>query len=163
LSAYNLFNPALRASDLPDALLLRLLPDASAVTIIRHEGQIDLDQVDVRKSKARLYPSDAACYADFVMFENTAIWPNPDVAYQQLGPVGSLIVGGNRAVARYWLQVHRPDAERPEVFTKRLDGPLASPPADIRGNPQRMRDSLNAAFATAMEDFVRFVEERHNR
>lgn len=163
LSRVNIFSASRRAVDLPDEALRRLLPDYDTVEIIRHPELVDMDQINVKRTRERLFPSQSECYADLIITDFTAMWPNPDAAYQQYGLIGAAIVGGNRTVASYLMLVHETRGERPQRIKKRMDAPLGSPPSDIENDPARMIESLNSSNAEILNQFIEVVARKRKR
>lgn len=158
LSNATLFGSVARAKALSDEELAKLLPGTTPVTIVRHDEIVDLDKAPLKQLTGRLAPSSAPCYADLVIGNLYAIFPNPSAAWQQAGPIGMVLVGSDRLVIEFWLRDFRSSA-KPVVFKRKNDSPLPHVPP----NSQEMKAALEASANANLGSFTTYVSEQRGR
>lgn len=146
------------AAVLDEAQLQTLLPGLGPVTVIRHSEMIDLDQRKL-DGKAPLHASEAGCYADLVIDNIYAIFSD-SIPQERLGLVGGLIVGNNRMIASFWLQLRRDPAVKPMIYKKKFDSPLRSVVSDLTSRPDALRGDMIQATADSLRQFAEFVAGR---
>lgn len=157
LSNVNVFNTVNRATALSDAELRKLLPGAAVIEIVRHDTMIDTDRTPLKRLSGRLAQSSADCYADLIVANLYAIFPNPNAPFQQPGGiVGSIIAGGDRLVVEFWLREFTGTGTRPRLYKRKNDSPMPHVPFMT----QQMKDSVEAAANVNLRDFATYVDSQ---
>lgn len=159
LSTSSLFGPLSRAKALSEADLGKLLPNAGAVTIVRHDELVDLDKAPLGKLTGRLAPSSAPCYADLIIGKLYALFPNPGAAWERAGVVGAALAGSDRLVIEFWLRDFSASADQPRVYKKKNDSPLPHVPP----NSEEMRTSVEASASANLSSFAAYVDQQRRR
>jgi hypothetical protein len=151
-STVNIFAPVKRIEALGEEPLRALFPGAASVTITRHVDVIDMDKTPIKAIKARLTPSESACYGDLVLANMYAIFPNPNAAYEPYGGIiGALIAGGDRLVMDFWLQQWPGAKGKPQVYRRKNDTPLPHVRPASAEMAAAVKDSADANLAIFAE------------
>ncbi|PTS90811.1 hypothetical protein DBR17_00645 [Sphingomonas sp. HMWF008] len=126
LSNVNLFNTVNRARLLSDDALKSLIPDAQAVTIVRHDAMVDFDATPLNGIRSPIDGSATGCTADLVVANVYVIYPDPKAPYvgSLLGSiVTAVLTGGDRLVIEFWYQRYA-DGTPTNSVRKKDDRPL---------------------------------------
>ena len=135
------------------------MPDARSVTIIRHDTIIDTDLTPLKAIRAPIASSSTACYADLVVANVYAIFPDPNGPYATslIGfVVGSALVGSDRLVIDFWYQRFSERAGRPVTLRKKDDTPLPH----VRFATPEMAEAVTISSAANLGRFADFVASR---
>ena len=156
LSNVNVFSTVNRVSALSDADLKKLLPQADQVVIVRHAEVIDTDKTPLKALSGPIVPGATGCYADLIIANLYAIFPNPGAAYQQAGLVGLVLVGGDRLVIDFWFRDFSSPAAGGKTYKRKNDSPLPHEPF----LSAEMKAALEISTTANFLNFVDFVDKQ---
>ncbi|QNQ08180.1 hypothetical protein [Sphingomonas alpina] len=159
LSNASLFDTVSRANALSDDDLKKLLPQAGAVTVVRHAEMIDIDKTPLNRIAGRLVQSPTSCYADLVIGNLYAIFPNPEMAWERAGAIGALLVGSDRLVIEFWLRDFSGPKAGGKTYKRKNDSPLPH----VQPLTIEMKTAMEASTTANFRSFVDFVGQQRLR
>ncbi|HEX8669942.1 MAG TPA: hypothetical protein VF727_16365 [Allosphingosinicella sp.] len=144
------YNPVTRALTLTDAELKTLFPADLPVKIVRHnEG---LTKAGLKAARGLLFPRQSACHAELILSDVFAIFPNRAEASSRAGPIGALLVGGQRVEIIFTFRRFEGTGERPLTIRHRRSGRL--PSGDPAAPLQEVAEGLKVGTSAAFAEFV---------
>lgn len=163
LSNVNLFSTVKRAGALSDDVARKLLPRAASITIVRHDEMIDTDKTPLKGLNGRLTASSADCYADLIIGNLYAIFPNPNASYENpslLRPLVEMaLAGSDRLVIEFWLRDFSGRSAEVKVYKRKNDTPLPHVPFMT----EQMRRALELSANANLNGFAAYVAEQRRR
>lgn len=155
LANINLLDPAQRLRALDDAALARLLPQASPVTVVRHDALVEIGKA--KRAKAPIAPSPGQCRAELFLMELYDI----DGPTDSRGLLVDMLRAPNGWHATYILRVFDAQGRMASQHKASMVAPLAIARPDWAADPQRALAALDQAVRASLEIFRAGLEKKH--